>query len=271
MTERDRVWISADYSQAEARVVAWFGPVPLLKQWFLTGEDVHTNVAKMISRVVQLQHIRMPGNLFAKYPWESVPKDSEERQVAKTTVHGNNYDMGAQKFALVTGLPLEHATVLQNIYHSQFPEIRENYQKGIRERIQRTRTLQTPQGRRIVFYDLLSEELYREAYAWLPQSTVGDLTTKWFIRCCQHFNKAQDLGLGRWLPGNIRACGFNVKIQVHDSLMVSVPNDRDVIMYTARKMKEYGEMPLLINGEILTIPVDFKIGPSWGELEDLKI
>jgi DNA polymerase I-like protein with 3'-5' exonuclease and polymerase domains len=271
MSKGERVFIFGDYSQAEARVVAWKGPVPLLKQWFLTDEDVHTNVAKMISRVVQLQHIKMPGGLFTRHPWESVPKESEERQVSKTTVHGNNYDMGEQKFAQVTGLPLQHARVLQAIYFAQFPEIRENYQRGIREQIQKTRTLTTPQGRRMIFYDTLSEELYREAYAWFPQSTVGDLTSRWFLHCAEHFASAKDLRLGRWIPGNIRACGFDIRLQVHDALGVSIPNDPDIIMYTARKMKEYGEIPLLINGELLTIPVDFKVGPSWGELEDLKL
>lgn len=269
--KKERVWIFGDYSQAEARVVAWKGPVPLLKQWFTTGEDVHTNVARMISRVVQLKHVRMPGGLFTKYPWAEVPKESEERQVAKTTVHGNNYDMGEQKFALVTGLPLEAARELQTIYFAQFPEIRDNYQKGIRETVQKTRTLTTPQGRRMIFYDTLSEELFREAYAWYPQSTVGDLTSKWFIRCSEHFAKAKDLGLGKWTPGNVRACGFDTRLQVHDALGISVPNEVEIIEYTARKMKQYGEIPLLINGEILTIPVDFKTGPSWGQLEDLKI
>jgi DNA polymerase I-like protein with 3'-5' exonuclease and polymerase domains len=263
-----KIFIFGDYSQAEARVVAWKGPVPKLKNWFQTGEDVHLNVAREMGQLIHEKQLHLPGNLFLRKHPELYTKEDDERDISKRTVHANNYGQGAEKFALITGLPQHFAALLQTLYHSRFPEIRSNYQRSIREDIDRNKTLTTPLGGKIVFYDIVSEDLYREGYAWYPQNIVGYLTTRWYVRIQRHFKQYKDFAV--WTPANLRSAGFDVRLQVHDSIGIVVPDDRESISYAINVLRETGEQQVIINNEPLVIPVDFKVGSSWGELKDYK-
>lgn len=264
------VWISADYSQAEARVVAWRGPVSTLKTWFSTGEDVHSNVARMIGRVVQEHKIVMPRKLFMGKHWSQYGKGDDERDVAKNTVHGNNYGLGVQKFAYMTGLPSKHAGILQGIYHGLIPDIKRNYHVWIEQEVNKTGGFTTPMGRRRDFYDIRGPELYRAAYAGYPQSTIGDLLVNTLCEVCEAFE--HDIKDGTvCTPEAIRRLGFDVRLQLHDNVNVVVPNDRETIEYACRVIKKASAFPLMINGESLVIPMDFKIGPTLGDLEDFKL
>jgi len=266
-----KVWVFGDYKQAEAMVVAWRGPVPFLKTWFEQKKDVHINVAKMIGKIVQDSKLQMPSKLWMTCPWQEIPKESKERELSKRTVHANNYDMGVMKYSLITGLPVKYARMLQDMYHSLFPEIRGNYHRWIREELIKTHTLENPLGWRRRFYDLIKygtvdQDVLRKGYAWYPQSTVGLMTIKWWYRVCEIFK--ENLPEAIMTPTNIRRQGLDVQLQVHDSIGAVVPDDRESIDYAVKKMDELGSIPLLINNEILDIPRDFKIGDSWGTLKD---
>ena len=263
----DKVFLFADYSQAECRVVAWAGPIPPMRTWFRSGEDIHLNVAKLIGKVVNDNKLAMPHGLWKK-PWQELTRKDPERQVAKNTVHGNNYDMGALKFGYITGLPLRHARVVQNIYHSIFPEIRGNYHRWIKDELARDRTLRNPLGWKRTFYDIYGSELERAAYAWYAQSTIGLLTIRTLTRCCEVFKGTEVVLL---TPSNIKRMGMDVQLQVHDNIGVVLPNDDGVIAETAHTIRRLGEYPLMIKGEELIVPMDFKVGPSWGDQKDYHI
>lgn len=266
------VWINADYSQAEARVVAWKGPVPALKTWFLNGEDVHLNVAKMIARVVQVGKIKLPRNLFMGKPWDTYTAEDPERQIAKNCVHGNNYGLGPFKFGLMTGLPKNAAEMVQNIYFSIFPEIKTGYQAGIRACIDHDRTITLPEpiDWKRTFYDISGDELYRAAYAAYAQSTIGGKLVRLWDKLCHLFD--DDIPEGRLAkPSVIRTMGLDVRLNVHDSVGVIVPDSDDVILHTCRTIKKLGEEPLIINNEPLIIPMDFKVGPNFGDLKKYKL
>src|SRR6185436_9364668 len=250
-----KIFIFGDYSQAEARVVAWKGPVPKLKQWFTSGEDVHLNVAREMGRLIHDKKLHLPGELFLRKHPDLYTKEDDERDISKRTVHANNYGQGAEKFALITGLPGHFASLLQTLYHSRFPEIRANYQRSIREDIDRTKTLTTPFGGKIVFYDIISEDLYREGYAWYPQNIVGYLTTRWLVKVQRHFKQYKEFSV--WTPSNLRSAGYDVRLQVHDSIGIVVPDDRESMAYTIKILRQYGEQVVIINNEPLVIPVDF--------------
>lgn len=260
----NKTWIFADYSQAEARVVAWKGPVPSLKKWFLEGVDVHTQVARQMAKVVQENDIRMPKNYFRTKPWSVYGKGDHERTLAKNTVHGNNYGLGKRKFSLITGLPEKYAGVVQEIYHHLFPEVRSGYQAGIGQELRASRTLTTAQGWPRTFYDQWSEELLRAAYAFYPQSTVGAMLVKTLTDVCECFESGDVKGLAS--PRALRAQGLDCQLQIHDAIGVVTDDDPATVEYAVRTIKRLGEHPLIINGEELRIPMDFQVGPSWGEL-----
>jgi len=72
-------------------------------------------------------------------------------------------------------------------------------------------------------------------------------------------------------PGIIRTMGYDIQLQVHDSIIACVDNDPTLIHDTCVNIKQLGEESLVINGETLIVPMDFKVGPNWGELVDYVI
>jgi DNA polymerase family A len=267
----ERVWVFGDYSQAEARVVSWAGPVPLLKQWFEQGKDVHLEVCKMIAHITQDNRIALPNRLFATKHWSEYVKEDPERDVSKQTVHANNYGMGKRRYGLITGLPERYAQILQEIYFKLFPEIRTGYQAWIDGCLRRDRTITLPQGWPIKFYDIFGPDLQRSAYSLYAQSTVGLLITKTLVDISTHFARAPHgrtsgrVAPVRRTPTAIRAAGFDTRLQIHDALGISCPNDELSINYVCSALKHYGEQTIFVRGEPLTIPMDFKVGPNWGD------
>lgn len=270
-----KVWLFGDYSQAEVRVSAWAGPIPSMKTWFTNGEDIHLNVAKLIGEMVEKHKIPMPRNLWHRKPWQELDADDpmdhdNERDLAKRTVHANTNGQGPVQFAFITGLPVRYANIIQEVYHGLFPEIRGNYHKWIRDQIQSTRTLTNPWGWKRTFYGLYSSALEREAYAWYPQSTIGLLMVKTFWLWCEVFKDNRHVTFLQ-TPETIRSMGYDVQLQVHDSGGIVVEDDPVLIKEVATEARRLAERPMIIKGEELVIPMDFKIGYNWGQLKSYKL
>ena len=293
-----RVWLFADYNQAESRVVAWRGPVPRLKQWYTEGVDVHSYVCRLIARVIQENHIATPNNLFHGKLWDQYGKGDEERELAKRTVHAYNYGMGVAKFALITGLSEQFAAILLRIYSTLFPEIKSNYHAWVESCIRKNHTIWMPEPVRFrkIFYDVIDDELMRSAYSCYPQCTVGAMLTRTIGHCARIFredyaNEFKDqwcawYGSVHWndwcrlrdadvrSPKAILWGGMDIRLNVHDAGGISIPNDPDLIRWAATLWKMVAETSIQIsNNETLVIPVDFKIGATWAsdDLKDYKV
>jgi len=277
----NKTFLFGDYSQAEIRVAAWAGPVPSLKEWFQRDEDVHINVAKLIGKVVEENKIPMPRRLWQRKPWQELHGDIDEdhdneRDLSKRTVHANTNGMGEIQFSIITGVPVRYARLLQEIYHDLFPEIRGNYHRGIREQLQDTRTLVNPLGWKRTFYDIYGPSLEREAYAWYPQSTIGLLTLRTYVKVCTFFEQNLPEAV-LCTPRNIRSMGFDVQLEVHDALGVCLPDDDILVRDSAREIKKLAEYEMtLVNfahkeESKLIVPMDFKVGKSWGELNKFRV
>jgi len=100
---------------------------------------------------------------------------------------------------------------------------------------------------------------------------VGHLLVHLLNKLCNIF-KTDSLSEAKALtPWEIRSHGLDVQLQVHDSVGVVVPNSEDVVRYTCRTIKKEAEIELLVgDDDPLIIPMNFKIGPSWGELKSYK-
>jgi hypothetical protein len=296
-----RVWLFADYNQAESRVVAWKGPVPKLKQWYSEGVDVHVYVCRLIARTIQENKIQTPMNvdqpLFKGKHWQDFGRGDEEREISKRTVHAYNYGMGAGKFAIITGLTEEFATILLKIYSALFPEIRSNYHTWVESCIRKNRTIWMPEPVRFrkVFYDIIDDELMRSAYSCYPQCTVASMLNRTIATCCNIFrNDVKEELKDQWKawygeenwskwchlrdkgtrsPNAILWGGMDVRLNVHDAGGISLPDDSDLVQWVIKIWRETAETPIHISEtERLVIPVDFKIGKTWGadDLKELK-
>ena len=312
-----RVWLFADYNQAESRVVAWKGPVPKLKQWYQEGVDVHLKVTRLIAKVVQQNRIQLPVNpdtgkmLFYSKSYEECDvqcakkclihfsKGDEEREIAKRGVHAGNYDEGAERFGIRTGLPTEHAVTFKTIYNTLFPEIKTNYHAWIEKQIRTTKTIWTPDPVRFrkVFhgvnsYVALDADILRQAYAAFPQSTIGAMLNRTIRLSCRIFledehEKLRDqwcawYGKENWdewrilrdrglrTPRAILWSGMDIRLNIHDAGGMSIPDDPDLVRWAAETWRGFAETPIQIHpNETMIVPCDFKKGPTWGA-EDLK-
>jgi hypothetical protein len=135
---------------------------------------------------------------------------------------------------------------------------------AIDEQLGKNRTLVTPYGRPYKFFGQWGEELFREATATVPQSTVAD-----------HFNGMVHPELG--IEGGLLQIRRQLvkpykdrKIvnQSHDSCIVECPAQDGIEL--GMQMQAMIKRPLIVNGQQFTIPVDGEIGERWGEMERLK-
>jgi hypothetical protein len=162
---------NADLSQAEPRIVC-----VLAENWEQLEKfgkiDVHKESA---------------GRCFDIKPLEEAQKMDKEdprRFVGKTLKNATNYDAGKHE-AMVRvntdakkyGIPLDpiseyKAGQMLEKLHAADPNLRKVFHRGIREALEKTRTLHDPFGGRRLFFGRMDEQLYKEGYAHIPQKTV---------------------------------------------------------------------------------------------------
>jgi DNA polymerase-1 len=237
-------FIQGDLSQAEARVVAFMANDERLIRVFAEGGDIHRRNASII---------------FHKEPADVT---NDERQLAKRIIHASNYGMGPRQFKETcwTDMGMEvteaRARELLNMYFAQFIGV-SRWHTEIQSQVKRNRTLTTPYGRKRMFFGYIGDDLFREAYSYIPQATVVD-----------HLNKSL-LDLDELFKGS-PGIGATLMMQVHDSLMVQCA-EKDVER-VGDLMKQYMDRPVPATRNTLSfrIPVDFKVGKSWQDLKELK-
>lgn len=226
------VLLQADYIQAEAVVVAYLINDIRLKQAFANGDDIHKLTAQML----------FGGEL------EDITK--EQRDIGKAVRHSSNYAAGPAVIANKLQCAIARAKIFLSTYHNACPQLRIWHQE-IQNQLRKNRTLITPLGRKRVFTERWGDSLFRGAYAFVPQSTVGDLL---------------NISLGNFY----RRWGKEVDIllQLHDAIYIACP-EKDVLMWKDR-LRDTMIWPIHVNHEEMIIDVDFKVGPNWGEMEKLK-
>lgn len=237
IADEGKVFIYRDYSQAEARVVAYLARCRGLIDLFNDPtRDVHKENA---------------ARIFNKRVEEVSP---EERYLAKRIVHACNYGMAEKRFAEVinedahiTGVTVTdyEARMLVEKFFAIYPEIREIFWREVENELRKTRTLTTPFGRKRVFYGRWDDKLLREAYSYIPQSTVGDL-------CCMAIPR-----LRKFAPE------AEFLLAVHDSILVQC--DEMAAHRVAEQMGQAMDIPFVLQGTSITIPTDVKVGRNWGE------
>ncbi len=225
------VLINADLSQAEARVVAHLSGDERLIRVFDSGGDIHRKNA---------------ANIFNKKE-EDITDD--ERQMAKRVVHASNYGMGPRTFAQQTGLPESEARRLLAQYFATYPRIK-LWHMQIKAQLQKSKVLTTPLGRKRIFFNKWTDQQFKEGLAYIPQSTVADVVNQGLIELYKE--------------------GVELLLQVHDSVVAQCGEDVGVVGKTVELIKRCMTRPIEINGKILVIPVDVKVGKNWDKMDKYK-
>ena len=244
IADKDTVIFNIDLSQAENRVVAYIAPEPAMQSAFERGIDMHRQTAGLIFGKPSEEVSDEPGSTSiggGKY---------SERFFGKKSNHSLNYDLGYKSFAFILEIPESDAKFIVDRFHLAYPGIRA-YHAWVRDKLSKGRTLENPYGRKRLFLDRWGNELFKEAYAWIPQSTVGD--------------KLNIDGILYAYYNQSIFAPIDLLNQVHDSMVFqcnvkqySMERIADCIM----RLKDSLEKPVVWRDTSFVIPIDLEMGIS---------
>jgi hypothetical protein len=197
------------------------------------------------------RHAVLASQIFGLPIEKTNNKECLEYYVGKKVRHAGNYDMHADKMAAVMaaeGFPVKKDFCEAVLYkfHLVEPNIRGVFHRYIEYELCTKKLLRTPLGRERVFHGLRpygdNGKIFREGYAYIPQSTVGDN------------NGLAILAMETETPGLVLADG-------HDSMICECEDDFESVLHTIRAMqRSYDRILRFPHGFEVKIPVDFKIG-----------
>jgi DNA polymerase I-like protein with 3'-5' exonuclease and polymerase domains len=232
VAEEGKVFLMYDLWQAEAFVTAILANATSLKDKLKRGEKVHLMVA---------------GWLFNK-PESEVTKEApngewSEYDKAKRVVHASHYGLGFRLLSILLKIPEWEAKSFLLKYKQYVPEI-DAWHLEVMEELRRSRKLMTPFGRVRFFRNRYGEDMGREAFAHIPQSTIGDLT-----------HQAM-LAIEYLLPS-----GSELVQEGFDSIIVEAPKDQIDIIHGI-VLQSFFKI-LYHKGEGFNVPIEGKIGDRW--------
>jgi uracil-DNA glycosylase family 4 len=246
------VIFEVDLSQAENRIVAYAAPDRNMIDAFERGIDIHSQTYAMMFGMKT----------------EEVSRDEEtspigdgsksQRFWGKQFNHSLNYGLGANSFAIRVDISQREATKLVNRYHQVYPNVRQGFQRRIEDELRSSRTVTNPYGRVRKFIGTWGPEMFKDAYAQFPQSTVAD--------------KINRDGLIELYNNQDKYHEVEILNQVHDSIVFQIPIavGWERITWILFDIKDALERPIPWNPPFV-IPADFKIGLSLGDMIDINM
>lgn len=227
--DQEYIMFDTDLDSADLRIVQRESNCKILKEWLDAGKKPYVEVAKEY------------------YNDQSITKKHPAYSKFKSLCHATHYLGQPDTIATQAniGLDVKEVRRIQAWYFELCPEIKEWHEKLI-DQIKRTATIYNAFGFRRQFVDRIDNATFREAAAWIPQSTVVLIINKAWVNIHRNLPEVQ------------------VLLQVHDSLVGQYPN-------TMPEMREQ----ILEQGKIvvpykdpLVIPMGIKVSEvSWGECE----
>lgn len=238
-----QVMVQADYKQAEAVVVAYLINDRNLKQMF---KDSFGKSREECAANYWDVHRLTASQLFGKLPADIT---KEERDIGKRLRHAISYSAGPAVLAHNLGIGVPQAKGYLEKYMAVCPQLK-MWQHSIQRRLASHKTLENLLGRKHRFLERHGDQLFRSAYSFIPQSTVGDLLNLSLVTFYEKYGDEEELAL-----------------QLHDAIYVIC--DKDKVERTMERMRECMMHPLAANAEEFYIDVDFSVGPNWGEMEEI--
>ena len=243
-------FLSADYIQAEAVVTAYLSNDHKLKKLFKDSFGATKEERKRNNWDVH----KLKASQVFRIPIEDITP--EQRRIGKTIRHARNYAAGPGVLANMLNIKMGKAKELIRIDKEVNPQL-ELWHTRIQNELRKTRTLTNLFGRTHRFLDRWPKPgedgpLFRSAYSYIPQSTVGDLLNQSLVRLYEKY--------GDWI---------NISLQLHDALYCIVDENR--IQEAANAIRESMLCPLRHEGEEFTIDLSFEIGNNWGEMKGVEL
>jgi DNA polymerase-1 len=229
--------VSADYSQIELRLLAEIADIPVLKQAFRDGLDIHAMTA---SEMFGVPIKDMPG---------------EVRRRAKAINFGIIYGISAFGLANQLGIAREEASAYIKKYFERFPGIRA-YMDETRESCRRNGYVTTLFGRKMYYPDIKASNASVRAFNERAsinarlQGTAADIIRRAMIRM-------EDALAEKKLSAQML-------LQVHDELIFEVPdNEVAATLPVVQHVMQDAPFPAVLLS--LPLQVDARAANNWDE------
>jgi uracil-DNA glycosylase family 4 len=261
--EKGHVFLQADSSQAEARVVFLLAQDEEALQLIDTN-DYHAITATWFF-----------GGIEADHSKKVLGYESPIRFCGKTLRHACHLgaskkaammtvNTDARKYKIPISITEMQAHRAIEVFHQKQPKIRNVYHAQVIECLENHKRMLTavvpygidaPHGGRRIFYERWGDELFREAFAYFPQRAVTDNT------------KAAALRLRKEISG------IRIILESHDALLFSIPENR--VDDYAPIIKAEMERPIRFDTcslprRDLVIPCELEVGYNYMEFTKFK-
>ncbi len=227
------VLLSADYSQVELRILAHLADVPVLKEAFARGEDIHRRTA---------------SEVFGVFP--ELVSDDQRRQ-AKTINFGVIYGISAFGLAKQLNIGRREAQTFIDAYFAHYPGI----QAFMAAKIEEARSRQyvtTLLGRRCAVPEIHSQNgairgyAERNAINYPVQGSAADIIKVAMVHIHQRLTEER--------------LAAKMVLQVHDELVFEVPEAEVATVRELVRTDMEGAVTLSV-----PLAVDIGVGRSWRE------
>jgi len=258
----DEIFLQADSSQAEARVV-----------WLLADDE------DALRLVDEIDYHAWTASWFfggseSDYSKKVLGYEHPIRFAGKTLRHAGHLGAGkrrasielntqARKYKIPIAITEAIAERALKIFHSKQPKIQSVFQNQVIECLKKNRQLiaplpygvDAPIGGKRTFFERFGEELFRQGFSYLPQRAVSDNTKAAAIRIRQ------------------RIPGIKIVMESHDALLFSIPKSR--VIGNSIVIKQEMERPIdfshcSISRRELIIPCEIETGINYRDLKKFK-
>lgn len=238
------VFVHADYSQLELRVITWLAQDEGMRALF---NDPTRDVFDELTMVVHGYSQEAFDNLDPEYK-------KELRVVIKAFAYGIILDRSAAGIAMDPNMDItvKEAERQMNLFLDQIPGIAA-FQKDVKRRVFAGEDLVNVFGRRRRFHLFTNQnrdELFRQAVAFYPQSTASDICVT---------------AAGIMVDEGERVCNI-----IHDDILIEVEKERahEVAQRLCKVMIETAET---ICENYVAFDVDAEWGYRWGEKNKFEV
>ena len=247
-----KVFLAVDYSQLEARILAYLSEDSISIGAFQRGDDIHIQNARDLFG-------------YSLADWESM-EDSActlARNFAKTFLYGISYGAATETLKLKEYCPCSECQQyapktlelnrnelkqVEVTWFAKHPAVRQ-FHEDLKTQVQQKHYWDCPLGGRRVFYSPWSAELDRETKNAPMQTTAASLINR------------KQVELDR--------LGAPIVLQKHDELVLEVP--KEDVPHWADTCQEIMEAPYddvgLLSG--ISFPTTVEVGENWGTLEEM--
>jgi len=229
------VFLSADYSQIDLRVLAHVSGDPALTAAFRRGEDIHAATARDIFGLAA-----------------GAPVTEDQRRVAKSVNFGIVYGQTGFGLAQQLGLPIGQAQAYINAYLDKYHGVKK-WIAAIVEEARAKGYVTTLLNRRRYLPEIKAANAAVRAFAErTAMNTPIQGTSADIIKVAMR-DVARLIEKKGWAA--------RMLLQVHDDLLFEVP--RDELATVAEPLRKAMESALALD---VPVVVDLKTGPNWADM-----